>query len=71
LSSALFDEAVWRLNAAYKSSAWLVGLLMFSPVVVSFAIGEENPLELLKKYFSFIGFCYFAIFQVLLHGDLE
>jgi len=76
MSSAVVDEAVYRLDKAFQIFSFFSLLICAVPVVVLFDsfkrwnnLFEEGSHTLLKEYFSLIFVSYFAIFEVLIHGD--
>jgi hypothetical protein len=76
VSSGVVDEAVYRLDKAFQMFSIFSVLVSASPVVVLLYsikgwnnLVEEGSHTVVKEHFSLISFSYFAIFEVLIHGD--
>jgi hypothetical protein len=76
LSPGVVDEAVYRLDKAFHFFSIFSVLICAFPVVVLLDsikgwnnLVEEGNHGLLKEHFSLISFSYFAVFEVLIHGD--
>jgi len=72
MSSGVIDEAVYRLDKAFQMFSIFSVLISALPIVVFFdeinLVDEGSDLEIIE-HFSLISFSYFAIFEVLIHGD--
>jgi len=76
MSSGVVDEAVYRLEKAFKFLSILWFLIALLPVVLLFDLirnshdfVEEGNHTVVEEHSSLICFSYFAIFEALIHGD--